>query len=422
MANKVRDKITDTRNKVPDKPTEAPPVPGVVRGDVQTGQPIQAFTNRPELANTEATPGVRYNFVTNADQSATPSQMGNNQAYLGAGGNVEGPIKDVKAALPALDEINRLEGLYKQSQQVPQSPPSQTPQAPGATPSSGVPEDMQFTWQDRERFRNQVIQNQFNGKDPYTVSVPFAMQKITEQQAPAWFNEFTGGQVTWEDRGLLQPKEQEAWSKFYTAKRAHLQNNLKSEQAQAIRLMSNMMNRWDMKAKEATAERKAARQPPKTQYMENSKGELTMHQWNPDKRTWEDTGRKKMYHDVGGPTAGEKLKYANTESAISDSDHNQLPLSEPGSQITGSNLKYLNDQRKVLGMPELIEKKIPGKGTFSRDKYYYQEAGKSGSPYNEDQLSKIQQNPRTYLGSDGYYYINGPDGQPLRIVPKTPSK
>lgn len=131
-------------------------------------------------------------------------------------------------------------------------------QAPFTKPADGAPVMPDFSR--RGEFEghvfNQLKSDTMPTGNPFEFNPIASMNAISKQDLPELFARVFAGQVTWEDRHLLDDDEKKYWSAEVKRYRAHLQDSLNSEKKTAIDMYNHMMNQFDNQAKEAEAARK----------------------------------------------------------------------------------------------------------------------------------------------------------------------
>lgn len=145
----------------------------------------------------------------------------------------------------------------------PGEPPG--PQAPYAKPADGAPVMPDFSR--RGEFEGHVF-NQLKSEtmptgNPFEFNPVAEMNAISKQDLPELFAKVFAGQVTWQDRHLLDDDEKKYWAAEVKRYRAHLQDSLNSEKKTAIDMYNHMMNQFDNQAKEAEAARKLVEEKQK---------------------------------------------------------------------------------------------------------------------------------------------------------------
>lgn len=454
MANTVRSKIL--RDEEGNVISSAKAIPNMLREDINkepVPPPVRSFTNDPTLANTSVpnAPGNRYEFVSEDEfEPGGKYDTTYNESYTapipasGGTGYVLNPdpamqdiIKIINGEAIKNTYQKQLDDLYTEFnagkapaiESLPEPPPkpvdinNDVPGAPTPIVASPTPPTRMglVTFEDRERFRNQVIQNQLGGVDPYTLDPSKVMNEWVTQNEDKLFEDMTGLAKEYKDR--LPAKAREIWDKALITQASAVKKTVEDRKTTGIKMLADMLGRFDKRAKEGQEQYKAASQPPKEEYRVNAAGKQTLHKWDESARTWVDTGTEKP--QASTITAGERLKYTKLENeTINPVDEDGDPLRDPDEPVSPASLKLLNDQRAILQMPPLVEKKDK-EGNYQ---YIEQTQDKStvapgnarqvSEIYNEEDITAITRNPAVYLGSDGFYYINNALGQPLRIKPK----
>lgn len=309
-----------------------------------------AYTDRPELAGTEAAPGVPWQVVTGAGEAGQMQIPGRDFSgpvplrpeYKGElDGMAQGPIKagEDYDVVGALEEISRLEEMIK---------------PPGKKPSEGE-KIITYSAEDREDFRNQVINQYLDGMDPYQINPYEALTQVEEQLMPEVFNEFFGGQRLYDDwkAGLLTPEEEAAWMQRYKQVRANAFNIAKQQREQGMEILNDMLERWDAQAKDYRARLDKIRK-------EHAKS-LEKAGEREDKRT--ETARKERKERFD-----QRKDIIKAESEIRDKL--QEAKTDEGKQyrktgkIPNHMLRRLNNLRRDAGLPALVERTGEDKKIF----------------------------------------------------------
>ena len=132
------------------------------------------------------------------------------------------------------------------------------PGAPYDKPADGAPALPDFSR--RTEFEGHVFKQlqseTMPDGNPFAFNPVAGMNAISKQDLPELFARVFQGQVTWQDRHLLDDDEKKYWQAEVKRYRAHLQDSLNAEKKTAIDQYNFMMNQFDNQAKEAEAARK----------------------------------------------------------------------------------------------------------------------------------------------------------------------
>lgn len=96
--------------------------------------------------------------------------------------------------------------------------------------------------------------------NPFDFDTTAKMNEITKTDMPELFAQVFQGQVTWQDRHLLDDDQKKYWQGEVKAFRAHLKGALDSEKNEGVDMYNQMMNQFDNMAKEQESLRKRKRQ------------------------------------------------------------------------------------------------------------------------------------------------------------------
>ncbi len=93
--------------------------------------------------------------------------------------------------------------------------------------------------------------------NPFNLDPVASLNAISKQDLPDLFEREFQGQVTWQDRHLLDDDQKKYWMTAVKGYRAHVKSGLDSERAASIDSYNQMMNQFDNAAKEQSAIAKA---------------------------------------------------------------------------------------------------------------------------------------------------------------------
>jgi len=134
------------------------------------------------------------------------------------------------------------------------SDPSQG-QAPVPAGPPGTQQQMDFSR--RGDFENsvfkQIASENIPDGNPFQFNPVAAMNAISKRDLPDLFEREFQGQVTWQDRHLLDDDQKKYWMAAVKQYRAHIGSGLKAERETAINAYNQMMNQFDNAAKEQSA-------------------------------------------------------------------------------------------------------------------------------------------------------------------------
>lgn len=145
----------------------------------------------------------------------------------------------------------------------PEAPPFQKP---AETPARD--------FSDRTRFEQSVFKQ--IGGNPFEIDVVQSIDDLTERMEPQLFKQIFGGQLIWEDRERMNPKQMDHWQNELSRFRADLKERVESDKKTKIDVYNNLMKRFDNEAKEQEAALKKikARQD---EWMKTQKAEKKEH-------------------------------------------------------------------------------------------------------------------------------------------------
>ena len=96
--------------------------------------------------------------------------------------------------------------------------------------------------------------------NPFALNTTAKMNEISKTDLPELFGQIFRGQVTWQDRHLLDDEQKKYWQSEVKRYRAHVKQALDAEKAGAVDMYNQMMNQFDNAQKEQEAIRKRERQ------------------------------------------------------------------------------------------------------------------------------------------------------------------
>lgn len=144
------------------------------------------------------------------------------------------------------------------------------------------------SYQDRERFEQNVMEEigfnpiLFNSYD----HVNRAMKEL-----PQLFAHVFGNTVMWADRNKLDKKQLAHWMSVVKMFRANKMGEAEEMKETGMAKYNWMMNKFDYTAKKKEAALKELRKAPTTRELwSDEKGAMTLHEWDPNQRRWNDTG------------------------------------------------------------------------------------------------------------------------------------
>jgi len=363
MANKVRVKLpTATQGEKQTYPIFKEdekgekltlPVPGegerVVKPMPDQGipeNPAKAFTNRPGNVGLEAAPGVPWEYVDEETIKDRPIPGAKGEL---TGGMARGPIKEGVDMAGALDEISRMEDLIK---------------PPGGKPGAQA-KVSDYSAAERDRFRQQVIDEHLEGVDPVTIN-PFEILEDVEQNVmPMFFDQFFQKKRLYEDweNGRLSKEEEAAWMDRYQTIRAKTFNMAKAKRQFGEQLVDEMMGRWDAVANDFHARLQDIRKRSEKQRETAEKSRVAAEK----SRTAAATTRKANVSVTKDVLNAENNIKQNLEESETPAGKDYKKTGK----IPAGKLRQLNTFRKTAGMPALKEVK-EGK------KFTYKEEGQAG--------------------------------------------
>jgi len=106
-------------------------------------------------------------------------------------------------------------------------------------------------------FKQHITPNMPDG-NPFRLNVVAQTNVISKRDLPDLFERVFQGQVSWQDRHLLDDEQRKFWLEKTKEYRAHVNTGLKAERAAAISSYNQMMNQFDNARKEQQAATAAA--------------------------------------------------------------------------------------------------------------------------------------------------------------------
>lgn len=319
---------------------------------------VRKFTNRPSTAASD--PSWEYR-----PENLPPPGRADQPDFIGGG-----LMGDQKVELDGVTpgDLGELRGHMESARAFDAGGGSARPGAispPGAQPSPEATVS-DYSHEERERFINQIIDDEFGGQDPRRTNIYDQYAQIEKSQLPGLFRNFFGGQVRYEDLGMIDQKYQKEWNQEHAKFKAFAMDKLEYEQGQNQDLLDQMTEQWDAKAKEHKTKREAflkeqetkrkeARKAPELKKMINAKGDESWHKWDPDKKAWTDTGKRSKAAKSAAPKDLASLAKWQDE----------LIYGLGGTQMPKSTLNALNKWRDSLGMAPMVENEVkPGSPGF----------------------------------------------------------
>lgn len=138
--------------------------------------------------------------------------------------------------------------------------PPESPQTAGGKSGPGSPVDFSRRGAFEGSVFKQLQSESMPNGNPFDFDTTASMNEITKTDMPELFAQVFQGQVTWQDRHLLDDDQKKYWQGEVKAFRAHLKDSLDSEKSEGIDMYNHMMNQFDNAAKEQEALRKRTRQ------------------------------------------------------------------------------------------------------------------------------------------------------------------
>jgi hypothetical protein len=287
------------------------------------------------------------------------------EAELGGEGLIAGPVEDVSDLLygqglgpegepmpgmSPMDVIQRMEDLAARAEPV-------TP--PGTRPE-GTEQVIDSSWEGRERFKSQIIQEHMPWGDPTQINPREKLEEYMEQELPQVFENFfaqhPSGAILWEDRDKLDSDEKKQWLAKLRGVKAHVlglwEERKKSGTAflgDAMNFHANKVKAHETKvAKELEAMRKArgGGGKPLVKEMQNEKGEFTWHYWDPEAKKFVDTGNLADKEERYSDEVQWAIDFIHRSMNTKFPDQPQVGLSfqaRPGAMIKSNEFKDLLD-------------------------------------------------------------------------------
>jgi len=94
----------------------------------------------------------------------------------------------------------------------------------------------------------QIVFKQLGG-NPFEVDPVNELNRVTQAEMPNIFNQIFAGQVSWEDRGRLDPTQAKHFESEVKKFRAHVHDGIISDVNQKIAMYNQLMNRFDNERK-----------------------------------------------------------------------------------------------------------------------------------------------------------------------------
>lgn len=338
--------------------TPAPPgpqPPGNVYGPREG--PIRGFTNRPGVAGTQIEPGRpgEWEMVEGTEEPI--------EATVGEQVGEAVERERERGTRRFVPPTEKLERWARDEFDIPAQP----------TEEEMAAELPDFSASGREDFRQHIVSTYMGGVDPVTLNPAAEADRIEAQHLEGYFNQFFRGAVAFRDRDKLTGKMKSEWEKAHLRFRSEALRRATYAKGVGMDMLQDKLTRWDKQAAEfralqtqALATEKAgrkaldamlekrrteARKAPTVKNMVNPKGVLTVHEWDPDARTWVDTGRR-----------AKEERAPSTSATISASryEDNVLRDLEEGARIPPHQLAAINRHRESLGLPSIIERETKG--------------------------------------------------------------
>jgi len=151
-------------------------------------------------------------------------------------------------------------------------------------PATDQPRKVDFSR--RGEFENHVFkqlktENMPDG-NPFNFNPNATLNKISKQDLPELFGNVFRGEVSWQDRHLLDDDQKKFWMNEVKRYRAHVETGLKSEREAAINSYNQMMNSFDNAAKEQAAADKLEREKKKAIMEASLKAQERAKGWQDD--------------------------------------------------------------------------------------------------------------------------------------------
>ena len=232
---------------------------------------------------------------------------------------------------------------------------------------------------------NQLKTENMPDGNPFNFDPNAQLNKISKQDLPQLFERSFAGEVSWQDRHLLDDDQKKYWMSEVKRYRAHVETGLKGERAQAIDSYNQMMNSFDNAAKEQAAKNKQQRENRKQIYeakieaLERSNKRQEKHQSQVSrKRELLTEQRELMAEYQDAETAGTltpeisqarlaEIQAISDELKIINADLKTFQMPNPRSGVTKVEAKVNPKKREVEPEKDadgktIVRKKIPAQG------------------------------------------------------------
>jgi len=128
--------------------------------------------------------------------------------------------------------------------------------APQTASTQGGPIDLSRRADFERSVFKQLASETMPDGNPFAFNPTASLNAISKQDLPELFNREFQGQVSWQDRHLLDDDQKKYWTDVVKRYRAHVDQALRAEREAAINSYNQMMNSFDNAAKEQEAIRK----------------------------------------------------------------------------------------------------------------------------------------------------------------------
>ncbi|RPI88698.1 MAG: hypothetical protein EHM41_00045 [Chloroflexi bacterium] len=336
-----------------------------------------AFTNKPELAGTEAAPGVVYQYVDASKPVEAATQIGAETV----GGVINKPLSTedtaqftkfgprpaetvnapvtapVSEPLPATDTSKITYGPHKAYVEAQDAQRTEAAATSQATLPKQMPVNayvIKGTAEERQGFEQQILNDVFDGINPHMVDTEVVVQKKVQDAIPAEFERFFKGSVRWQSREQLDPEQQKQWNKHYLAWEAKKAKKVEDDFKGLTTKYDYLMGEYDKQATVAVAASKtqkeadaAKQKAPDTKDILNTEtGDTELGYYNPETGLYESKGQVTKKGTVAKtPTVSEIKTVEEATTKLFTEKAN----SETG-QVPESDLEAINLMRTKIGL------------------------------------------------------------------------